>query len=104
MGPVIVYITAKDKRQATTLARALLEAQLIACANLFDIHSLYRWEGKIEENGECAIIAKSLSRHVPEIIDTVKTLHSYACPCVVSFPITNGHPPFLEWMIQATKA
>ena len=103
MEPVLLYITAQDKQQATTLARALLDARLIACANIVDgAASLYRWEGRIETAAECVIFMKSVRRHVQAIVDKVTQLHSYACPCVVAMPIVQGHQPFLDWVAQET--
>src|SRR5690348_13012442 len=91
MQHVLLYITARDKPEATTIARNLLEARLIACANIIDgATSLYRWEGKIETAGECVLIMKSEQRHVQAIIGRVKQLHSYECPCIVAMPIVQG--------------
>ena len=27
-----------------------------------------------------------------------KSLHSYDCPCIVSLPVLDGFPPFLDWV------
>jgi len=102
MDPVILYLTAKDKAQAVALTKALLEARLIACANIMEAHSLYRWKGAIEEAAECVIIAKSMRGKVAAISETVRTLHSYECPCVVALPITDGNPDFLKWIAEET--
>lgn len=104
MEPVLLYITAQDKTQATTLARALLEARLIACANIIDgAASLYRWEGRIETAPECVLMMKSTRGRAQAIIDKVTQLHSYACPCVVAVPIVAGNQPFLDWITQETE-
>lgn len=103
MDAVIIYITAKDKEQAATLARELLTEKLIACANIFEnVMSIYRWMGNIEEAKECVIIAKSRGEHVQKICERVEVLHSYDCPCVVATPVSAGHKPFLEWIEKET--
>ncbi len=48
MKHALLYITAGSAQEAASIARALLDARLIACANIIDgAKSLYRWEGKI---------------------------------------------------------
>ena len=38
-----------------------------------------------------------------ELIDKVKSVHSYDCPCIVSLPILDGNRAFLDWIAQQTK-
>ncbi|NOQ20006.1 MAG: divalent cation tolerance protein CutA, partial [Desulfobacterales bacterium] len=35
--------------------------------------------------------------------DKVKSLHSYDCPCIVSLPVLDGYPPFLDWVHAEVK-
>lgn len=86
------------------LARALLEARLIACANLIDgTTSLYRWEGEMREESECILIAKTTAARLEEITAKVKALHGYECPCIVAMPITGGNADFLSWVSDEVK-
>ncbi|MBK5102481.1 MAG: divalent-cation tolerance protein CutA, partial [Desulfobacteraceae bacterium] len=52
---------------------------------------------------EVVLIAKTKEHLVPELIDKVKSVHSYSCPCVVSVPIVEGNKPFLKWVEEETK-
>ncbi|MFW5792621.1 MAG: divalent cation tolerance protein CutA [Desulfohalobiaceae bacterium] len=36
-------------------------------------------------------------------MDTVRSVHSYDCPCVVAVPIVDGNPAFIEWIRQETS-
>ena len=46
---IIILVTAKDKKEAEKIARGLLEAKLIACANIMEgVQSLFWWQGKID--------------------------------------------------------
>jgi periplasmic divalent cation tolerance protein len=99
MAAWFVYITAKDKSQALQIGRALVEEHLAACINVWDgMHSIYRWEGAVEEASEAVLMVKTSELRVPEIVDRVKALHTYACPCVAAWPIDNGNPSYLEWI------
>ena len=101
MDAVLVYITASDASEAKTLARTLLGERLIACANVMPgVASLYRWEGAIQESAEAVLIAKTQAVHVDAVVEHVKALHSYGCPCVVALPVVGGNPEFLAWIGQ----
>jgi len=99
MNCSFIYITTKDKEEAREIGKELVNSQLIACANVIDsILSIYEWEGKVYEEGEAVLICKTSSAKVDAVIDRVKSMHSYTCPCIVSLPISNGYKPFLDWV------
>jgi periplasmic divalent cation tolerance protein len=94
-----VYITAGDKVEARQIGTALVESRLAACVNIIDqMTSLYRWEGKIQEDQEVILIAKTTQKNVPALKEKVKEMHSYDCPCIVCLPVAEGYEPFLEWI------
>ncbi len=100
----IVYVTAADMSEAKRIGRTLVEERLAACANCFaGMQSVYRWEGKLEEGTEAVLIAKTRSSLVEAVVERVRKLHSYAVPCVVSWPIAQANPEYLEWLEQNTQ-
>ena len=100
---ITAYITAKDREEADRIARGLLEARLVACVNLLEgMRSLYWWEGRIEESGECLLLAKSVAAHQDAILAKVRELHGYRVPCVVFWPLSGGNPDFLSWIGKET--
>lgn len=96
-----VYVTAADEDQAATLARALLERGLIACANLLPgMRSFYRWEGAVQDEGEVAMLLKTASSRVDQLVEAVEELHPYDTPCVVVWPIEAGSAAYLRWVVD----
>lgn len=93
----IVYITASNFEEAKQIGRTLVEERLVACVNIFPITSIFHWEG-VQEANETAIIAKTKMEKVQEVIARVKQIHSYEVPCMVSWEIEQGFPPFLKWI------
>ena len=94
-----VYMTAASKDEATNIGRELVSARLAACVNIIEhMNSIYRWEGKMEEAAEVVLIAKTVESKVPQLIEKVKSMHSYSCPCIISLPIEAGNPEYLEWI------
>jgi len=100
----LVYITAKDKSEAKKIGQVLLEEKLAACVNITEgMSSLYWWEGEIQEDDEAVLIAKTKESLVKELIAKVKLMHSYDCPCIVSLPVLDGNPDYLNWLNNQTK-
>lgn len=102
-APVLVYMTAGSTEEAKSIAAALLQKNLIACANILpQMISVYHWQNNLMEDQEVVMIAKSVTAHVEDITQQVRALHSYELPCVVAVPITAGNPDFLEWIASET--
>ncbi|MEE8505723.1 MAG: divalent-cation tolerance protein CutA [Kiloniellales bacterium] len=103
MSYSLIYITAADAEEAKALGRALVEARLAACANVLPgIVPIFWWEGEVQEGSEAALIAKTRTDLVEQVIELVKERHSYDCPCVVALPIEKGNPAFLDWIAEET--
>jgi len=98
-----LYITARNEDKARELARRLVEARLVACANVIGgATSVYRWQGDVVEEREAVIIAKTRADLADEAIASVKAWHEYDCPCAVAWPITAGERGYLEWIGEET--
>ncbi len=105
MNTFFVYVTAADAAEAESIARAVVGERLAACANLLGaIKSFYWWEGKLCEGDEVALVLKTSKARKSELIDRIKELHSYDCPCIAFLHIADGNPGFLEWIGAETKA
>jgi len=101
----VVYITAKDRDEARRIGRQLVDERLAACANVIDgVESIYWWDGAVREESEAALVVKTKEALVPQLIERVKALHSYDCPCIVALPILDGNPAFLQWIADETRA
>jgi len=90
--------------EARAIGKALVSSRLAACANIIDnINSIYWWEGEIQDDREVIVVAKTKESLVHELIDKVKSMHSYECPCIVSLPIIEGNRAFLDWIMNETR-
>lgn len=100
----LVYMTAASREEARTIGRTLVEERLAACANVIDgMESVYWWQGKLTEDREAVLIAKTRAALVPALTERVKQLHSYTVPCVVALPILDGNPAYLAWLTAETR-
>jgi periplasmic divalent cation tolerance protein len=100
----LVYITTKDKDEARRIGKELVKTRLAACVNIIDnMNSMYWWEGKIQDDQEVILIAKTKQSLVKKLIKKVKSIHSYSTPCIVSLPILDGNSDYLDWLEKETK-
>ena len=104
METSLVYITTGNLEEARDIGQKIVSERLAAGVNIIDkAHSMYWWAGKLQNEREVIVIAKTKDRLVPELTARVKSIHSYACPCIVSLPIKNGNRAFLDWVRNETK-
>ncbi len=102
--PEIIYWTCASAAEAEKIVAVLLDQKLIACANIMAPHTaLYRWQGQIGRAQEFAVVMKTRTELFEKVKETIIALHSYECPCIVSWPIESGHAPFLEWIEDETE-
>lgn len=99
-----VYATAADEAEALKIGRAVVAERLAACANVIPgMHSVYWWQGEMEEGAEAVLILKTAQARVPALIARVKALHSYDCPCIEAIEVKDGNPEFLAWVERETQ-
>ena len=101
----IVFVTAGSEDEAARIGLTLVEERLAACANIVpSIRSIYRWKGKIRDEREFLIIIKTRTSKYELLQNRVKELHSYEVPEIVSFPVAEGLPRYLDWVREETEA
>lgn len=98
MNFIFVYITNPTRVEARKIAKLLLKKKLIACVNIFGpTDSLYPWRGKIADEREYILIAKTLNKNFGKIKNEVEKIHSYDIPCIVKIPVSSNRK-FFEWI------
>ena len=102
-GYVVILITAGSAEEARCISRMLLEKRKAACVNIIlKISSSYRWQGKIESTEENLLVVKTRTSLADEVIDLVKSVHSYEVPEIIALPILAGNPDYLDWIGKET--
>lgn len=99
----VVLVTAPDLKTARGLARAALEARLIACANLVPrIESHYWWQGKLERGAEVLLVLKTLRTRLAALEELILARHPYDTPEFVVLPLQAGTKRYLDWIAAST--
>jgi len=95
---IFVYITNPNKKEAKSIAKYLLSKKLIACVNIYsNINSLYPWKGKLADETEVILIAKTIDKNYQEIKQEVKKIHSYTIPCIMKIPV-EANKEYADWL------
>ena len=99
MAISIVYMTAGNMDEASRIAKTLVQRRLAACVNIIDgMRSVYEWEGTLQDEREVVMIAKTHADCLHELVEAVKGMHSYDCPCIVELGVAGGNNAFLDWV------
>ena len=98
-GYIVVLITTKDAEQAHDIADILLKRRQAACVNIVaEVDSQYWWQERLEAAKESLLIVKSKAARLPDIIKSVKGIHSDDVPEIIALPIIGGNGEYLNWI------
>jgi periplasmic divalent cation tolerance protein len=98
-GYIEVHVTVKEIEEARKIAKSLVKRRLAACVNILPgVESFFWWKDKLEEDNEVILVIKTKAALLPELVKSVKRLHSYSLPEIIALPITGGSRDYLEWM------
>jgi periplasmic divalent cation tolerance protein len=104
MTPVIVFTTVGATFDAAALAKSLVEKQLAACVNIVpQIRSIYRWQGKVEDDSEQLLLIKTTQERVAGLRETLFARHPYEVPEFVVITIDSIEGPYREWLLDALQ-
>ena len=96
---VVVLVTAPSAEEAARIARALVEEGLCACGSVVPgVRSIYRWEGKVQDDAEALLVLKTERRLVAALKARLPELHPYQVPELLVLPVEDGLAAYLEWV------
>jgi periplasmic divalent cation tolerance protein len=100
---VFMYVTFTNAEEARKTIAFLIDRKLVACANVMPPHTaIFRWDGKVQAAEEIPVIFKTRQALFDKAKDAILKLHGYSCPCVIALPITRGHGPYMNWIMDNT--
>jgi len=100
----LILVTNPDLPTAHSLAEGLLDKDLVACVNLIpSVVSLYKWEGKLEQNVEVQMFLKTSERNIAAIESYVNEHHPYEVPEFLVIDVNHGNRDYLNWVQEMTS-
>lgn len=102
---LIAFCTFPDAETARRVAKELVGLHLVACGNVLpQIHSVYRWQGKVETGEEALAIFKLSANRYPEFETKLRSLHPYDTPEIIACQIERGLPEYLRWVTDNCRS
>ena len=102
---LVVYVTVPSRELGERIARALLQEQLIACANLIaPIQSYYTWQGRLNIDEEVLMVIKTRAELFQDrLVPAIQALHPYEIPEIIALPVGMGAASYLKWMDEVIR-
>jgi periplasmic divalent cation tolerance protein len=100
MDLLLVISTFPDEEKARQIGTLLVEKQLAACVNLLPrLTSIYRWQGKVQTEGEVMAIFKTTAAGFRILRDALLSLHPYEVPEVVALRMDEVSEAYGRWIM-----
>ncbi len=100
---IVVVTSVGTEEQALDVAHALVRARRAACVNIVpNIHSVYRWKGRVCDDGEMLLIIKTRASQFEGVRDTIQKVNTYELPEVLGYRVDKASPGFAQWIEKMT--
>ncbi|HEX6240088.1 MAG TPA: divalent-cation tolerance protein CutA [Polyangiales bacterium] len=100
----VVLCTVPSEDVGVTIARQLVDEQLVACVNIVPgVRSIYRYQGKVEDDRELLLVMKTADDRLTALIPRVRELHPYEVCEVLVLDVSAGSQPYLDWILAETR-
>jgi periplasmic divalent cation tolerance protein len=102
---IVVVTSVGTEEQALDVAHALVRARRAACVNIVpNIHSVYRWKGRVCDDGEMLLIIKTRASQFEGVRETIQRVNTYELPEVLGYRVDKASPGFAQWIEKMTAA
>lgn len=99
-----VTTTTETQADAQTIASAVVEKRLAACAQVIGpITSTYWWQGEIETTEEWLCVIKSKAALYEELERGIRAIHPYEEPEIIATQIVKGSQGYLAWLDENAR-
>lgn len=102
MEIILISWTCGTKEEAWEVAHFLAEENLIACAHITSIESIFRWGGKIEACPEVQVTFKTRESLFESVKEALVKKSKYEVPEILKIPIKGGYAPYIDWVLKST--
>ena len=102
---MVVVTSVGTEDQALDVAHALIRAKRAACVNIIpNIHSIYRWKGRVCDDGEMLLLIKTRADHFEAVRETIHKVNTYELPEVLAYRVDWASSGFANWIDKMTAS
>jgi periplasmic divalent cation tolerance protein len=100
---VLIYSVYGTAATARATASALIEANLIACANLITgLQVLYRWEGRVVDDAAIGVLFKTRAALGNDVRAEIRRRHEDEVPVILTLDVAEVNTDYLSWLVEET--
>ncbi|HSS44112.1 MAG TPA: divalent-cation tolerance protein CutA [Thermoanaerobaculia bacterium] len=100
---MVIVTSVGTEEQALDIAHALVRNRQAACVNLVpDVHSIYRWKGRVCDDGEFLLLIKTRASEFERVRETIQRINTYELPEVLAYRVDEASPGFAAWIERMT--
>lgn len=99
------HVTYANESDAMSAASSAISQRLAACANVLPgVRSLYRWQGRVEDETETLAIFKTSAGRADALAGFLAESHPYDTPAVIRHDHVSANPAYEDWIAQETAS
>jgi len=96
---IVVVTSVGTEEQAIDVAHALVRSRRAACVNIVpNVHSVYRWKGRVCDDGEMLLVIKTRSSQFESVRETIQRVNTYELPEILGYRVDMASPAFAAWI------
>lgn len=101
----LIWCPFPDQKSARAVATRLLDARLVACANLLGpVESLFEWRGERGEAEEVGVLFKTDAALLDKAVAAIEAEHPYDCPAVLGWRADAVGQGAADWLGALTRS
>lgn len=100
---LLVLTSCPDAATAARIGQALVDARVAACVSRFPIDSIYRWQDRLEQAGEVALLIKTAPDRYGALEALLRRLHPYEVPEILALPVQAALGAYSDWVMAQTR-
>jgi len=101
---IIVVTSVGTEDQALDVAHALIRNRQAACVNIIpNVHSIYRWKGRVCSDGEMLLIIKTVAGQFQGVRETIQKVNTYELPEILAYRVDDASDGFGDWIVRMTE-
>lgn len=99
VGAALIWCPFPDPETARTIAGQLLDARLVACANILGpVESHFVWQGERGIASETGVLFKTTAGLLDDAVERLGKLHPYDTPAIVGWQVDAALPATIAWL------
>lgn len=100
---IVVVTSVGTEDQALDIAHALVRNRQAACVNLIpNVHSIYRWKGRVCDDGEFLLLVKTTGKEFAGVKHTIQQINTYELPEILAYRVDDASEGFASWIAKTT--